>query len=449
MDLKKLQEQREALGAKIRALADKFNANGQKWENDEQRQEFERVNKEYDECREKIEKAQAEERQASDVNERLDQLADWEARSQREGQQRPGQDVGQSGNRERLRDSEARGLSLQAWMRAGEGLPLNERHQAACEQTGVNPNARYIDFTLGQNERGQPMWMARGGVESRDLNVTTSGEGPETIPQGFQNSLEKFLQAYGGPRQVARILRTASGNALVWPTVTDLSNTGALLSEATSIGSSVDPTFSSVTFNAYKYSSKPILISQELLEDSAFNLSVEIGSMLGERLGRITATHFTTGDNVSKPQGLVTGASAGKTTASATAIASDELFDLVHSLDPAYRNLPSVGWMFHDNILLALRKLQDSNGQYLWQEGMSVGSPDRLLGYPMTINQDMASSIATTNVTALFGAYEKYIIRDVASIRAYRLDERYRDTDQTGFVTFSRHDGRYINTAAG
>lgn len=447
MDVKQLQEQRMKLAAEIKRRAGEFKDNDKQWKDDAERQAFERVSKDYDAVLAKLDEARA----AEDVGARLAALDEYDNRSATEGQQRPGMDVGKPADHDQRTQptEEHRVLALQAWMRTGEGRPLTDAQREACQLTGVNPRAGHIDFDFDRRSRRAPRWYVRGhNIESRDLNVTTSTQGQETIPEGFMPELERTLLAYGGPRQVARVLRTASGNDIPWPTVNDTSNTGELLNEATSIGSSVDPAFSSVTLGAYKYSSKPVLISAELLEDSAFDLGAEVGAMLGERIGRITATHFTTGDNSSKPQGLVTGASAGKTTASGTAIADTEVLDLVHSLDPAYRNLPSLGFMFHDNIFLYLRKLQDSNGAFIWQPGMSGGEPDRLVGYPFTINQDMASSVATTNVTMLFGAFEKYIIRDVASVRAYRLEERYRETDQTGFITMSRHDGRYINTGA-
>jgi HK97 family phage major capsid protein len=140
------------------------------------------------------------------------------------------------------------------------------------------------------------------------------------------------------------------------------------------------------------------------------------------------------------------------TTASATAFTADELVGLAHSLDPAYRAMSSVGYMMHDTALLYARKLKDANGAYLWMPGLAAGVPDRLIGYPVSINQNMEPLVSNLPVTAkkhvLFGAFEKYIIRDVANVRFYRLEERYRDTDQTAFIAFKRMDGDSIQTNA-
>jgi HK97 family phage major capsid protein len=254
------------------------------------------------------------------------------------------------------------------------------------------------------------------------------------------------MLAYSGIMQVADIIRTSSGEPLVWPTVDDTDNTGELIQEAASIGSSVDPSFGSMTWFAHKFSSKAIKVPYELLEDSAFDLPGILAGMLGERLGRVQNTKYTTGTGAGiEPRGIVTGAVAGVTAASATAIAFDEVIDLEHSLDPSRRRLPGVGYMFHDNILKALRKLKDGEGRYLWQAGANTGSPDTLNTYPYTINQDMASSIATTAVTMLFGQLSQYKVRQVNDVRFYRLTERYRDNDQDGFIAFIRGDGNILN----
>jgi HK97 family phage major capsid protein len=125
---------------------------------------------------------------------------------------------------------------------------------------------------------------------------------------------------------------------------------------------------------------------------------------------------------------------------------------LIHSLDPSYRALPSTGFMMHDTMLLYARKLKDASGQYLWQPGMQAGVPDRLHGYPIAINQQMEPLVSNLPVTAkehiLFGAFEKYVIRDAGGVRMYHLTERYRDVDQDCFVAFKRVDGRALNVSA-
>lgn len=351
-----------------------------------------------------------------------------------------------SGNRPTM----SQAIALQAWMRAGEGQDLTPEHRSACHAVGINPNAREI-VLRNDYQYCDPVWSLSGANCKREiragLDVGTGGAGQETIPQGFLAEIDRKMLAFGGPKNVCRVMRTATGNALPIPKVDDTSNTGEQLDEATSVGTSVDPTFSAVTLNAYKYSSKAVLVSAELLQDSAFNMADIVASLLGERLGRITGQRFTTGTGSGQPEGIVTGSVAGKTAASTTAFTPDELKDLFHSVDPAYRS-GTTGWMMNDAVLQYLSKFKDSNGQYMWQPGLSVGSPDLLINKPITINQHMSSTFTTAQKLVLFGDYSHFMVRDVGEIRFKRLDERYADTDQVGFFAFYRGDSAMIQSAA-
>jgi HK97 family phage major capsid protein len=224
----------------------------------------------------------------------------------------------------------------------------------------------------------------------------------------------------------------------------DTANTGELLAEETAMADSLRVPFGVITFLAYKYSSKPVRISQELMTDSAFNLAIEIGAALGERVGRITETHFTTGDDSGKPQGATVGSGASVTAAGTGAITADELITLQDNLDPAYEEGPAVGWMMKKATRSAIRKLKDGNSQYLWIAGLANGEPDTLLGKPLTVNQSMPA-MTTGLVSVLYGDWSRYVIRDISGATFHRLEERYREYDQTGFVLFSRHDGRVLD----
>ena len=350
---------------------------------------------------------------------------------------------------------EHRALAFQGWMRQQSGEDLTEQQEQACQRTGLNPSRRFLDLNIGDTSlalrsarlfRDSHPSMVEDNLaraQQRDLSAVTGSTGGYTVPEGFVNQLEINLLTFGGMMQVADVMRTASGNDLPWPTADDTSNTGVQLSESTSIGSSVDPSIGQIVFKAFKFSSKLIKIPSELMEDSAFNMAAVVGQMLGERLGRITNTKMTTGGGGATPRGLITAATQGKSAASATAIAADELLDLFHSVDPAYRI--GARFMMHDSILLAIRKLKDGQGQYLWVSGIALGQADRLLGQPITINQDMASTVEALAKTIAFGQMSKYKIRQVRQIRLRRLVERYADTDQEGFVAFLRQDGDLLD----
>lgn len=338
---------------------------------------------------------------------------------------------------ERL-EAEARDLAAPQATIAGQ----KDTATVTVEERKAQHEAAFRAYVMGgeQNLSNEQRNVLR---EARAQSVGTDSEGGYLVPEGFSNALERSMLAFGGMRQAATVFSTNSGNVLPWPTVNDTGNVGAILAENTQV-SEQDVAFSVINFQAYKYSSKLVRVSVELLQDSAFSMDGVLAPMLGERIARITNTHFTTGDNSSKPQGAIAGASSGVTATGTTAVTYEELLDLLHSVDPAYRTGPKVGWMFKDATLKALRKLEDGDGRPLWQAGLTNREPDTLFGYQYWINQDCATMAASATPIA-FGDFSKYRIRDVAGVTLLRLTERYADYHQIGFLAFSRHDGRILD----
>jgi HK97 family phage major capsid protein len=326
--------------------------------------------------------------------------------------------------------------ALQGWLRAK--LP-----NAVIDQEHVD-SAKFLGFNLESREIQLPIASDYRAVKNEFRNMSlTAASGGYTVPEGFVNALEMALLQFGGVRQVADVIRTASGNNLPWPTMNDTSNKGEIIAEAATWGASVDPTFGVLELKAFKYSSKAIIVSSELLQDSAFDLAAMIGGWLGTRIGRIQNDHFTTGAGTTLPKGLTVAAVVGKTAASMTTFTADEVIDLQHSIDPAYR--VNARWMFHDSVLALLRKIKDTTNQYIWQPGMQAGVPDRLLGDTYVINQSMSSAFTTGQKLVLYGDFSKYKVRDAGGIRLLRLDELFAQTDQIGFVAFLRSDGNLLD----
>lgn len=288
-------------------------------------------------------------------------------------------------------------------------------------------------------------------------SVGTAADGGYTVPQGFQNELLKAMKWFGGALNLktAKIITTDTGNTLPWPIVNDTGNTGEQLDENTSIGSSVIPTFGSRSLVAYKFSSKPAMLSSELLNDSAFNLESEVAQMLGERLGRIMNTKFTTADGSSTPQGFtdVTDTNfkmlVGKTGASGQtgSVIYDDLVDLMFSIDKSWRGL-GTEWTFNDATLKILMKLVDGNDRPLfWNQQASLGGGgdmgDVLMGRPVVINNDVAT-MAANAYSMVYGNFSTFAIRLVKNTLVRRLNERYADLDQVAFIAFQRADSKIL-----
>lgn len=341
---------------------------------------------------------------------------------------------------DRTVSNEDRNQALRTWGGWGRN-EVTESDLRACKRAGINPSQSFVDIPTVSNYNE----FRSATLEHRaDTSATTGGE---TIDSEFMREFERALLTFGGMRQSSRVIRTATGAALTWPTINDTAAAkhAALIDEAGALNED-DITTSSLTLNAYKYNSL-VKITSELMQDSAFNMASELGSLLGERVGRGTNAHFTNGTGSGQPNGVVT-ACAGTTeiTSGATAIDGDDLIDLFHSVDPAYRASPSCRFMMSDTYAGICRKLKDSTDQYIWQPGLQSGVPDVILGKPVTINQDMESGTPTTaDNVILFGDFSKYIIREASSIRLVRLNELYMGNDQVGFTIFWRGDGDLLD----
>jgi HK97 family phage major capsid protein len=260
-------------------------------------------------------------------------------------------------------------------------------------------------------------------------------------------ALEVALLAYGGMRSTSTVLRTSTGGPLPIPTTNDTANKGEIIGENTT-SNELEMTFGQLVLDAWKYSSKYILASIEFLQDTSINANEFLGSALGTRIARITNDHFTTGTG-SQPNGIVTAAtSSAITTAASATITYDNLVDLVHTIDPAYR--VNGKFMLHDTALKIVKKMKvlqysgDTTGAPLWVPGLAAGAPDTILGYSYVINQSVAT-IAGGSKSVLFGQLDKYIIRDVKDVTVLRLDELFALLGQVAFLALSRHDGDLLD----
>lgn len=281
------------------------------------------------------------------------------------------------------------------------------------------------------------------------LGVGTSSAGGYTVPLEFRNTLIETMKWFGSMRSVAEHFTTDSGVNLPWPTVDDTSNVGAILSENTQ-ASQQDVTFGTNSLDAYMYTSKIVLVSFQLLNDAGFAIDTWLPKALGRRIGRIQNQHFTTGTGTAQPDGLVTSGTVGKqgTTGQTATVIYDDLIDLIDSLDPYYLGSPNVQWMLGQPIRKVVRKIKDSQNRPLWEPSLQVGAPDSLLGYGISLNNDMPAPAASAKTIA-FGDFEQgYVIRDVNDVQVLRLTERYADYLQVGFLAFQRSDGTAQNTAA-
>lgn len=469
--LQELQEKRKKLGGQLRTMRDAYHANGKKWKDTTEETNWRSLNTDYDQVKSEMAVEQATE----EVDSRMKLLDDDDTqstqRSHKPGMDDTNRDVRQNRRRQNREggpsviDEHTRVRAFNGWARSGLTDLHREEVEAmrACRMSSRRggfeiavPDSEWMQrlqetYRSGPPNTAKQRCLAskdlRDGLdnwyERRNLSAITANAGGILVPASFIRQMEINKLAFGGMLQVATIQRTTSGELMTMPTADDTSNTGARIGENTSVGSSVDPSFGGVQWTAYKYHSKPVKVPHELLEDAQYDLPGFLSQALPMRIARKQNTDFTVGSGANCPKGIVTCASSGRTATSATAISFDDVIYLEHSIDPAYRD--GTGYMCHDNIVLALRLLKDLEGRYLWSYGVTSNSMDTLNGKPLTVNQDMDSTMASTKKTLLYGQLGKYIIRQAGQSRFYRLTERFRDDDQDGFMMFERADGNLLH----
>jgi HK97 family phage major capsid protein len=256
---------------------------------------------------------------------------------------------------------------------------------------------------------------------------------------------------------VSRFLRASSGQPLQWPTADDTGNVGAILAENTAAPTQ-DITFGTKTLSAFMYTSKMVKVSYQLLNDSAFDLGAWLPDKFAQRIGRAINAHFTNGTGGgTQPTGMIPNLTTGKVgaTGQTLTVTYDDIIDLIHSIDPAYRN-GGGSFMMADSTLKAVRKLKDTQGRPLWEPSLQQNTPSSLVGYPILINQDMPVMAANAKSIAFGNFREAYVIRQVQGVQLKRFDERFADALQVGFLSFARYDGTtddlnaaklYVNSA--
>ena len=308
--------------------------------------------------------------------------------------------------------------------------------------------------TDAYNKAFWDMMRGNNSLEVRDaLSVGVPSEGGYTVPDEFERQLIQGLEENNIFRTLAHTIHTNSGTRTI-PIATD-SGSASWIEEGAAIQES-DMSFAQETLSAYKLGCM-IKVSNELLNDSAFNIAAHIAQRFGVRFGNAEEDAFINGTGPSanpqvtpsQPTGILTSLtpSAGNITEDALTVHFDNIYKLYYSLKSPYRRKAS--FLCNETLLLQLMLLKDKNDNYIWKPGLEVGKPDTILGRPIYTSGYMPALTGTAGTDAgkkvlLFGDFSYYWIADRQSRTLKRLNELYAVTDQVGFIGTQRVDGKLI-----
>lgn len=346
-----------------------------------------------------------------------------------------------------------------------QGVESNRRPGQNAEARNESETPTYRDafhsWVKSQVNEGEPMTAEERSVlkagwsapDKRAQATSPDSAGGYTVPEEMQNILIKSLAAWGPmyDDSLTTVISTTGGNSLPLPTVNDTAVTAAAApSQGTTLtdDGGKDVTFGTKNLDSYSYDTEWIRVSLELANDSIFAMESLLGQLLGERLGRKLNSELTIGSGSSAPNGIVTASALGKTAAAATVFTADEILELIHSVDPAYRASPKKRIMFNDTTLLALHKLKDGQGNYLIQSApdgtgmLTIGA----VSVPYTVNQAMVSA-ATTTKPIVFGDFSKYFVRKAGQVMVGSIQDK-DFWPGFGMAGYARVDGELGDTAA-
>ena len=323
----------------------------------------------------------------------------------------------------------------------GEGNPRNFN-----EYRAMNAPVKVQDEP--EVRRAVYSWMVRGrdGMdpgEYRVLSKAASGGGflVDSDMADMIVRASRFLP--GGVGALARVLVTGDGDSILVPT--NLTHgTAAWISESAAYTPS-DETMTQASLSAYKAGTK-VIVSEELLTDSEFDLGSFLATEFGERIGALAETAFITGDGSGKPTGITDAASAvSAATLPAgyvTTLAWAGLAAAVYAVPPQYRDGMSL--LVSDTFFVKLIGTQDSTGAPLWNAGTAGGAPDTFAGIPIYTHPNLAA-VGANAKAGIVGNFNKgYWIRRVGGVFMQRQNELHSDNGQVGFRAYLRMDGKVV-----
>lgn len=346
-----------------------------------------------------------------------------------------------------------------------------EAHQRALDEDAeknFNDAKRKDGRKLSDAERGMDAWARvkadrytpeQQALVHNTMSTTTSSEGGYTVMPKVASTFIDLMKGFQYVRRVSDNVTTDSGEDMSWPSTDGTAEVGEILAQNAS-ASDLDVSFGTRALNTFKYSSKVITVPVELLQDSQIDIVGLVFKRARDRIGRKQNQGYSYGTGTGEPFGISVASSVGKVgaTGQTTTIIYDDLVDVVDSLDAAYLEpevvgesgaMAEPGWMFSQTLRRTIRKIKDTAGRPIWtpsyDEGAAAATPDRLLGYPVYLNNDMPAPAANAKSLA-FGNYRRYMIRDVNQVWVMRYDDSaYMKKGQVGFHILTRGGGNLMD----
>jgi len=316
-------------------------------------------------------------------------------------------------------------------------VPQVETPKTNNERKEVDSQKRYVDAfenMLRSNPNTNPMTSETRAV----LNTGVGAEGGFLVPETYLTTVIDKLLEMNVMRQNSTVIRTMSTTNIPLgdsrPTFTEILENGAY--------PETDASFGQKVLGAKKLGGI-IKASDELIADAFINLQTYLSGLISEGIAEVEENRFTVGNGTTQGEGIITGAALGKTTVAVAAVTLDEVIDLIYSVKAVYRKNGKL--MMNSSTEKVIRKVKDTQGQYLWQPSLQIGVPNTFDGYPIIINEQMPS-IGTGNKFMGFGDMKYFQIADRGGMEMKVLPELYAVNGQIGWRVSKRYDSKLLQS---
>lgn len=317
---------------------------------------------------------------------------------------------------------------------------LNRPTTGSEQQNEPAPEQRAFGNYLRRGEHGL------SAEEIRAMTVATDSAGGFLVPETFVAELLKGIVQFSPVRQYARVMQIGGAD------VTMPKRTGTMT--AVWVGETADRSGTQATYDQVKLTPFEaacfVDISNQLLEDSAFDLAGEVAFDGAEEFGRLEGAAFVSGDGNGKPKGILTDTGiASIVTGNASTLGTapaDKMIDAFYALPAAYR--ANATWGMNSTTLATVRKLKDGQGNFLWQPGIQAGQPETILGRPVAELPDMPDVGAGATPIVLGDFNQGYRIVDRVSLALLRDPYALATKGQTRFHLRRRVGGGVVKPEA-
>lgn len=323
-----------------------------------------------------------------------------------------------------------------------------EKRMDALEAKANRPGMSDADEKLQEQKAALIAYMRKGEdrltpEQAKALVTDTDSDGGYLITENINPQILEKLVERSPMRELANIETITMGNSLSMPTEVG-SFAAQWASERGSRSETTSGTVGMERIPAHELYANP-LASQQMLDDSGYDIEAWISRKIGEQIGVAEATAFISGNGVDRPEGVLNGGLSSIESANSGVITGDDILDLVFELPEAYANNGVLLWK--RSTTRALRKEKDGQDQYLWAPGINAATPATYAGYNYREAIDMPSVAASAKAVVFADFQRLYTILDRKGISLLR--DPFSNKPFVGFYTTFRVGGQVVLPEAG